>query len=263
MFMQPKSGGKGDCNNPFTSLSGYFMTRIFSRVVGAGFLTVFLTSCGMWGGTRPLTVNRDSHKSHTIPRVQTAFLDVDKAGIYERAVGVFAIPSYGKDDIVVLRTSLENSLATVPVDTSGRSWTIGLLIRRYKNFYFNDGATILACVSWAVLGEKGQVIFDDQFYVESHGTLIKTIGMVKSGINEKIITRVLDKTIALAEQGLDEASSLVVAGSYESFDEIKKILPKGRSSSNSSIKYNDAWESGRCPDRITWQSNAEPAGWIR
>jgi len=139
--------------------------------------------------------------------IKVASVKKEKGGTHIQNVGFSPWGAFSDDDVEVLEGSLRDTISVIQQDRVSLSESqiyLYVLVRRYFVVNSYDSAGILAAVSWFAADSDCKPIYYDLFYAADYYSgpfFLQTIGRQKDSINEKILRRIIEKSIALATSG--------------------------------------------------------------
>jgi len=207
--------------------------------------------------------------------IKVASVKKEKGGTHIQNVGFFPWGAFSDDDVEVLEGSLRDTISTIQRDRVSLSESqiyLYVLVRRYFVVNSYDSAGILAAVSWFAADSDCKPIYYDLFYAADYYSgpfFLQTIGRQKDSINEKILRRIIAKSIALATSGGDARDLfLSTQGTFNTFADAISTLPSEITSTTcSNYSYNKygsycaQWSSETYPIEWHWAQVPEDIDW--
>lgn len=176
----------------------------------------------------------------------------------------------------VLEGSLRDTISAIHPDRESSSESeiyLYVKVRRYFVVSSTNSVGVLAAVSWHAADRYSKPIFHELFYAAdySSGSFIwRTVGGQKDSVNEKILRRIIERSIAIATFGRNSNDmSFSTQGTCNTFADAMNNLPSEITSTTcsyypsskygsyctqwSSETYTIEWHWAQVPEDIDWE----------
>ncbi|PLY04965.1 MAG: hypothetical protein C0622_02000 [Desulfuromonas sp.] len=161
---------------------------------------LLLGGCGTRGNTNRFTLLLDRSAAQVATRVRVASVDYDVRSARLFVVNVKPWGRFGRADLMNIKNSLAATLSPHQPrsDTAPQRIDLHLFVRSYLVGVSNTAAGVLACVTWAVVNERGELLFSEQFFLADSCSLICTVGQLKDGLHKALVRRIATRALQLA-----------------------------------------------------------------
>ncbi|MBS0184022.1 MAG: hypothetical protein JSS39_16670 [Nitrospira sp.] len=158
----------------------------------------------MTGETSFMTLSVDKDNiAGPLAEVRVGSVEIESNAAFLRSVGSYAMGKFDDRDLKVFRISLQNSISSlqssVPTDLNNKM-NLHVLLRHHMVAHSNNEGGVLAAVAWCLVGESGNIIFHEGFFVSESGRHTVTLGAVKDALNESILQRIIGTVAQIASR---------------------------------------------------------------
>lgn len=228
-------------------------------------IIVLFAGCGLTGKTTRVTLRLDNVViSPQIAAIKVASVKIEAGGIHLQNIDVFPWGAFSDDDLEVLEGSLRDTISAIQPDresSSEREIYLYVTVRRYFVVSSNHSVGVLAAVSWQAADRDSKPIFQELFYAAdySSGPIIwRTVGGQKDSVNEKILRRIIERSIAIATFGRNSNDmSFSTQGTFNTFADAMNNLPSEITSTTCSY-YSSRKNGSYCTQ---WSSETHTIEW--
>lgn len=248
-----------------------------SRLFVTASMVVLFAGCGLTGKTTRVTLRLDNVVlSPRMAAIKVVSVRKEEGGTHIQDVGFFPWEAFSDNDLEVLEGSLKDTISAIQKDRVSSSESqiyLYVLVRRYFVFNSYDSAGILATVSWIAADSDCKPIYYDLFYAADYYSgpfFLQTIGRQKDSVNEKILRRIIERTIAIATPGRNsDDMSFSPEGTFNTFADAIRTLPSEITSTtcnyytynkygsycgqSSSETYSIEWYWAQVPEDMDWE----------
>lgn len=238
----------------------------YSRWGIAAVMMVLLTGCGLTGKTTRVTLRLDNVvTSPQMSTIKVASVEKEVGATHLQNYGLFFREAFSVEDLEILEGSLRDTISAIQPgrgSSSEREISLHVLVRRYFVVSSDKGAGILAAVSWRVADSDSKPIFQELFYAAdfySGPFFLRTIGGQKDSVNEKILRRIVRRSISIATPpGNTNAAPLSTKGTFNTYADAISNLPSEITSTTGCSYYSSGKYGSYCAQ---WASETYPIEW--
>jgi hypothetical protein len=164
-----------------------------------------------------------------IPLISDVSVFLPDSAAVDIPVGVFSLGPYKQSDMVVLTNSIVQSIAPLQRSKDVSNSTnpkLIVVIRSLVNQYSNKACYMLGCVTYCLADQKGNLLYQEQFYAKNVGHL--TAGMTRNNFNKRVTQRILNGLLIFYD---GNSQNLPIKDVSDNFEEVTLKLPEFISSS--------------------------------
>jgi len=229
-------------------------------------MMVLFAGCGITGKTTRLTLRLDNVViSPQMSTIKVASVEKEAGATHLQNLGLFFYEAFSDDDMEILEGSLRDTISAILPDRGSSSESeisLHVLVRRYFMVSSNNGAGILAAISWHVADSDSKPIFQELFYAAdfySGPFFLRTIGGQKDSVNEKILRRIVGRSISIAiQQRNTNDAPLSTKGTFNTYADAISNLPSEITSITGCSYYSSSKYGQYCTQ---WSSETYPIEW--
>lgn len=216
-------------------VSRFLARSIVPRRLVLGFVLLAasmpLGCAGMTGETSFMTLSVDKKNiAEPLAEVRVGSVEIEPNAAFLRSVGSYPMGKFDDQDLKVFRISLQNSIASlqssVRTDPNNKL-NLHVLLRHHMVAHSNNEGSVLAAGAWCLVGESGNIAFQEGFFVSESGRHTVTIGAVKDALNESILQRIIGTVAQIASrEGPTSIQSRQFPRTYVTYNEALTDLPQ-------------------------------------